>query len=113
MRNPSLFERIGERVLLLLVGPLDKIPALYARGRWRFVLSRALAYATVMTAGLALINWLSGGPMFRAPVDVPLLLLRLASYWAVQFVVGLILSLFIWRMVARLATLRAQSRVGG
>lgn len=107
MRNPSLFERIGEKILLLLVGPLDGIQALYARGRWRFVASRALAYATVMTLGLAVINWAAGGPMFRAPVDVQLLLLRLASYWAVQFVVGAILSLFIWRMVARLAGLRA------
>ena len=113
MRNPSLFERIGEKVLLLLVGPLDGIPALYARGRPRFVFSRAFAYASVMTAGLGVLNWASGGPMFRAPINVQLLLLRLASYWAVQFVVGAILSLFIWRMVARLAGLRAQSRVGG
>lgn len=112
MRKPSLFERIGENVLRLLVGPLDKLPALYARGRFRFVLTRAFAYAWVMTAGLALLNFISGGPIFRAPVDVNLLLLRLGSYWAVQFVVGGILSLFIWRVVARLATMREKLRAG-
>lgn len=103
MRNPSLFERIGEKVLLLLVGPLDRIPQLYARGRGRFALSRASAYATVMTLGLMLLSWISGGPMFRAPVDVRLLVLRLAGYWGVQFVVGVVLSLVIWGMVGRLA----------
>lgn len=108
MRNPSFFEQIGERVLLLLVGPLDKIPELYARGLARFALTRAIAYACVMTGGLALLNWISGGPIFRAPIDAKLLALRLGSYWAVQFVVGAVLSFFIWRMVARLAKMRAQ-----
>lgn len=112
MRNPSLFERIGANVLRLLVGPLDKLPALYARGRMRFVFTRAFAYATVMTAGLALLNLISGGPIFRAPIDMNLLLLRFGAYWAVQFVVGGILSLFIWRMVARLATMREKLRAG-
>jgi len=106
MHNPSLFERIGEKVLLLLVGPLDRIPALYERGRWQFVATRAVAYATVMTLGLALLNTLSGGPMFRAPVDVPLLLLRLGAYWVVQLIVGVVLSLFIWRIVERIARLK-------
>ncbi|MEO7361762.1 MAG: hypothetical protein ABI120_15635 [Gemmatimonadaceae bacterium] len=110
MHNPSLFERMGEKVLLLLVGPLDRIPALYARGRWRFAATRAVAYATVMTAGLVVLNTVSGGPMFRAPVDVQLLILRLMSYWAVQLVVGAVLSLFIWRMVERIAMLKAKSR---
>ena len=109
MHHPSLFERIGEKVLLLLVGPLDGIPALYTRGRGRFVASRAVAYATVMTVGLALLNLASGGPMFRAPVDVQLLLLRLGSYWAVQVVVGAVLSLFIWKMVERIAVLRERA----
>ncbi|MEO7998455.1 MAG: hypothetical protein ABI852_13480 [Gemmatimonadaceae bacterium] len=110
MRNPSLFERIGEKVLLLLVGPLDGLPALYARGRMRFAITRAFAYATVMTVGLALLNVISGGPMFRAPIDAQLLALRLGSYWAVQFVVGGLISLFIWRMVERLAKMREQLR---
>lgn len=110
MHNPSLFERIGERVLLLLVGPLDRIPALYARGRWRFAATRAVAYATVMTAGLAALNAVSGGSMFRAPLDVRLLVLRLGSYWAVQLIVGTVLSLFIWRMVERIARLKAKVR---
>lgn len=112
MRNPSLFEKIGEKVLLLLVGPLDRIEALHARGRLRFVTTRGVAYATVMTAGLALLNAFSGGAMFRAPVDVQLLVLRLGSYWAVQFIVGLVLSLFIWRMVERIASLRTKARAG-
>lgn len=106
MHNPSLFEKIGEKVLLLLVGPLSQVPALYARGRWRFVLTRAAAYAVVMTTGLVLLNLVSGGVMFRAPVDWGLLVLRLGSYCAVQFFVGVILSLFIWRMVERIARLR-------
>ncbi len=110
MHNPSLFERIGEKVLLLLVGPLDRIPALYARGRWRFASTRAVAYATVMTVGLVVLNMVSGGPMFRAPVDGALLALRLGSYWVVQLVVGVVLSLFIWRMVERIAVLKAKSR---
>lgn len=110
MHNPSLFERIGEKVLLLLVGPLDRIPALYARGRWRFTATRAVAYATVMTMGLVVLNTVSGGPMFRAPVDVRLLVLRLGSYWTVQLVAGAVLSLFIWRMVERIAVLKAKAR---
>ncbi|MGV3709079.1 MAG: hypothetical protein ACO1Q7_09565 [Gemmatimonas sp.] len=109
MRNPSLFERIGEKVLLLLVGPLDRIPQLYARGRLRFVLSRAGAYATVMTLGLMVLSALSGGPMFRAPLDLRLLALRLLGYWGVQLVVGVVLSLLIWGMVGRLARGRGLS----
>lgn len=108
MHKPSLFERIGEKVLLLLVGPLNRVPALYARGRWRFTATRAVAYATVMTVGLAVLNIVSGGPMFRAPVDVSLLVLRLGSYWAVQMIVGVVLSLFIWGMVERIAMLRGK-----
>ena len=111
MHNPSLLERIGEKVLLLLVGPLDRIPALYARGRVRFAATRALAYATVMTVGLVVLTTMSGGAMFRAPVDMQLLVLRLGSYWAVQVIVGVVLSLFIWRMVERIAVLRAKARV--
>jgi hypothetical protein len=110
MHNPSLFERIGEKLLLLLVGPLDGISALHARGPFRFALTRAFAYACVMTAGLALLNVVAGGVMFRAPIDARLLSLRLGSYWAVQFVVGAIISLFIWRMVSRLAKMREQLR---
>jgi len=30
-RKPSLFERVSEKVILLVMGPLDRIPALYAR----------------------------------------------------------------------------------
>lgn len=89
--------------MLLVVGPLNRIPALYARGRWRFVTTRGVAYATVMTVGLAVLNAIAGGPMFRAPVDAGLLALRLGGYWAVQFVVGMVLSFFIWKLVARLA----------
>lgn len=110
MRNSSLFEKIGEKVLLLLVGPLDRIPTLHARGRTRFVITRGVAYATVMTAGLVALNGMSGGPMLRAPVDWKLLMLRLGSYWGVQLVVGVVLSLFIWRMVERIATLKAKGR---
>lgn len=109
MPKPSIFEMIGERIMLLLVGPLDKLPALYARGRLSFVLKRGLTYACVMTLGLALLNVLSQGPMFRAPLDVKLLLLRLAAYWSVQFFVGIVLSLFIWRMVERVALLRERA----
>ena len=94
----------------MLVGPLHRVPALHARGRWRFTATRAVAYATVMTLGLAVLNTVSAGPMFRAPVDVPLLLLRLGSYWAVQMIVGVVLSLFIWRMVERIAVLREKAR---
>lgn len=110
MRNRSLFERIGEKVLLLLVGPLDGLPALYVRGRLRFAITRALAYACVMTAGLASLNLVSGGPMFRAPINANLLALQLGSYAAVQFLVGVVISLFIWRMVERLAKMREQLR---
>lgn len=106
--SPSFFERVGERVLLLLVGPLHRVPDLYLRGRWRFVTTRAAAYATVMTAGLALLNAIVRGPMFSSPLDIRLLLLRLSSYWAVQFAVGALLALFIWRMVARIAQIKAQ-----
>lgn len=109
MPKPSIFEMIGERILLLLVGPLDKLPALYARGRLAFVLARGVAYASVMTLGLALLNVLSQGPMFRAPLDVKLLLLRLGAYWLVQLFVGIVLSIFIWRMVERLALLRQRA----
>ena len=109
MHNPSLLERIGEKVLLLLVGPLSRIPALHARGRLHFAATRALAYATVMTVGLVVLNTLSGGPMFRAPIDMQLLVLRLGSYWAVQLIVGVVLSLFIWRMVERIAVLKAKA----
>lgn len=105
-RRPSLFERIGEKILLLMVGPLHQVPALYARGRWRFAATRAIAYATVMTFGLMVLNFALGGPMFRAPVQRQALALRLGSYWVVQFVVGLVLALFIWRMVERIAQLK-------
>lgn len=104
--RPGFFERVGERILLLLVGPLDRVPELYARGRLRFIATRAGAYASVMTAGLVVLNAVSRGPMFRAPVDWPLLLLRLGSYWAVQFVVGALLSLFIWKTVERIAQIK-------
>ena len=110
MHNPSLFERVGEKALLLVVGPLDKIPALYARGRWRFVLTRGLAYATVMTVGLAVLNAMAGGPMFRAPVDVGLLALRLGGYWAVQLVMGVVVAMLVWGVVGRLARARAAAR---
>ena len=110
MRNPSLFEKIGEKILLLLVGPMDRVTALHARGRTRFVATRGVAYATVMTVGLVVLNTISGGPMFRPPVDVRLLALRLGSYWGVQLVVGVVLSLFIWRMVERIAALKAKAR---
>lgn len=105
-RGPGFFERVGERILLLLVGPLNRVPDVYARGRGRFVTTRAAAYATIMTLGLIVLNSLSGGPMFRAPVDVKLLALRLGSYWSVQFVVGALLSLFIWKTVERIVQLR-------
>ncbi|MBC8086943.1 MAG: hypothetical protein H7Z40_06730 [Phycisphaerae bacterium] len=105
-RSPGFFERVGERILLLLVGPLNRVPEVYARGRGRFVITRAGAYATVMTLGLIVLNALSGGPMFRAPIDAKLLALRLASYWSVQFLVGALLSLFIWKTVERLVQLK-------
>ena len=102
-RPPSFFERTGERVLLLLVGPLDKIPALYARGRLRFCVTRGASYATIMLVGLLLMNVIAGAPIFRAGADVQNLLLRFASYWVAQFFVGSLLALFIWRMVQRIA----------
>lgn len=101
-----MFERIGEKMLLLMVGPLHQVPALHARGRWRFAATRAVAYATVMTLGLMVLNFAMSGPMFRAPVERQALALRLGSYWAVQFIVGMILSLVIWRMVERIAQLK-------
>ena len=105
-RGPGLFERVGERILLLLVGPLNRVPEVYARGRWRFVATRAAAYATVMTLGLVVLNAVSGGPIFRAPVDVGLLALRLGSYWFVQFLVGALLAVFIWKTVERIVQLK-------
>src|SRR5688572_29286679 len=104
--RPAFFERAGERILLLMVGPLYKVPDVYARGRLRFVTTRGVAYATVMTLGLVVLNLVAGGPMFRSPVDVKLLALRLGSYWAVQFLVGAVLVLFIWRAVERIAQIR-------
>ena len=104
--RPGFFERVGERILLLLVGPLDRVPELYTRGRMRFIATRAGAYASVMTAGLIVLNAISRGPMFRAPVQWQLLLLRLGSYWAVQFLVGALLSLFIWKTVERIAQIK-------
>lgn len=92
-----------------MVGPLDKVPELYARGRWPFVIKRAAAYATIMTLGLVVLNFIFGGPMFRAPVDAQLLALRLGSYWAVQFVVGAVLVLFIWRAVERIAHMKKRT----
>jgi hypothetical protein len=111
--TPSILERIGDRVLLLLVGPLDRIAALHARGRTRFALTRGLAYATFMLLGLVLVNMLAGVPILRGGPDVRNLLLRLGSYWAAQFVVGALVSLLIWRMVERIAEFQrraAQSR---
>lgn len=110
MRHPTLFERIGDKVLRLLVGPLDRIPALYARGRWRFAATRGVAYATVTTAGLVVLNTVAGGSMFRAPLDTKVLALRLGSYWLVQLIVGAVLALFIWRMVERIATFMQSNR---
>lgn len=104
--EPAFLERAGERILLLMVGPLDKVPELYARGRWSFVTKRGAAYATIMTLGLVALNSIFGGPMFRAPVDAKLLAIRLSSYWAVQFVVGAVLVLFIWRAVERIAAMK-------
>lgn len=107
--TPSIFERIGDRVLLLLVGPLDKIPELYARGRLRFALTRGLAYATIMLVGLIVVNIAVGAPIFRTGVDVQNLLLRFASYWVAQFVVGSLVALLIWRMVQRIAEFQQRS----
>jgi hypothetical protein len=109
--QPAFFERVGERILLLLVGPIARVPALYARGRWRFVTTRGAAYATVMTLGLILLNVLAGGRTYSAPLDIKLLLLRLVSYWAVQFAFGALVALFIWRMVERIARLRARAPI--
>jgi len=111
-REPGFFERVGERILLLLVGPLHRVPDLYARGRGRFVTTRAGAYATIMTFGLMVLNALSGGPMFRAPLDVSLLALRLGSYWCVQFVVGALLAVFIWKTVERIVQLKRRPTIG-
>jgi len=107
-RKPSVFERIGEKILLLMVGPLHQVPALYQQGRWRFAATRAVAYATVMTFGLMVLNIVVGGPMFRSPGGRQALALRLGSYWVVQCIVGIVLSLFIWRMVERIAQLKRQ-----
>jgi hypothetical protein len=110
--SPGFFEGFGERVLVLLVGPLNKIPELYARGRVRFCVTRGAGYATVMLAGLVVVNLIAGAPIFRAGADVKQLLIRFASYWMAQFFIGALLSLFIWRMVKRIAeyTARAANR---
>lgn len=88
-----------------MIGPLNKIPALYARGRWRFALTRGAAYATAMVLGLFTIDTISRGPMSRNH-----LLYRFAAYGLTQFILGFIIALFIWRAVERVARLQEQQR---
>lgn len=107
--SPGFFEGFGERILALLVGPLNKIPELYARGRMRFCVTRGAGYATVMLAGLVAVNLIAGAPIFRAGADAKQLVIRFASYWTAQFFIGSLLSLFIWRIVQRIAEYQARA----
>ncbi len=100
--NPPFFERLGERVLITLVGPLEKIPELYARGRLRFALTRGGAYALVMLIALVVATTISGRPLFERQTVV-----RTGAYTFTQFLLGAVLAMVIWRMVERIARLRA------
>ena len=106
MPSPDpIFERIGGRLLTTLVGPLDKTPELYARGRLRFALTRGGAYAVVMLIALLVATAISGRPIFDAQT-----LVRIGAYTLTQFVLGAVLAMVIWRMVARIAHMKMNSR---
>ncbi|MDQ6611017.1 MAG: hypothetical protein M3Y64_01180 [Gemmatimonadota bacterium] len=99
--NVPFFERVGARVLTMLVGPIDRIPQLYERGRLHFAVTRGGAYAMVMFIALVVTTAISGGKIFDQQT-----LLRIGAYTLTQFLLGLVLAMVIWRMVERIAQLR-------
>lgn len=106
MTSPDpIFERIGSRLLTTLVGPLDKTPELYARGRLRFALTRGGAYALVMLIALLVATAIAGRPIFDTPT-----LVRIGAYTLTQFLLGAVLSMVIWQMVERIAKMKMKSR---
>ncbi|MEP6764119.1 MAG: hypothetical protein ABJB66_07405 [Gemmatimonadaceae bacterium] len=106
MNSPDpFFERIGGRLLTTLVGPLDKTPELYARGRLRFALTRGGAYALVMLIALLVATAIARRPIFNTPT-----LVRIGAYTLTQFLLGAVLALIIWRMVERIAQMKIKSR---
>ena len=100
--NAPFFERVGARVLTMLIGPIDRIPALYQRGRLHFAFTRGGAYAMVMLVALVITTAVSGRKVFDTQT-----LIRIAAYTFTQFLLGVVLAFVIWRMVERIAQLHA------